>query len=66
MNGMGVTAKLVKEAFSVRSSLPENEHADKVLKTRSASEQMKSQARSSSLNFTLSYGHMCLNLIMRG
>ncbi|KAM1714192.1 hypothetical protein ACFX1S_024963 [Malus domestica] len=43
MSVMGVTAKLVKEAFSVRSSLPESEHADKVLKTRSASEQMKSQ-----------------------
>ncbi|KAM1513177.1 hypothetical protein ACFX13_025365 [Malus domestica] len=51
MSVMGVTAKLVKEAFSVRSSLPESEHADKVLKTRSASEQMKSQARSSSLNW---------------
>ncbi|KAB2613056.1 hypothetical protein D8674_035372 [Pyrus ussuriensis x Pyrus communis] len=41
MSGMGVTAKLVKEAFSVRSSVSESEHADKVLKVRSASERMK-------------------------
>ncbi|XP_070661628.1 uncharacterized protein [Malus domestica] len=41
MSGMGVTAKLVKEAFSMRSSVSESEHADKVLKIRSASERMK-------------------------
>ncbi|XP_048443230.1 uncharacterized protein LOC103961527 isoform X5 [Pyrus x bretschneideri] len=41
MSGMGVTAKLVKEAFSVRSSVSESEHVDKVLKVRSASERMK-------------------------
>ncbi|XP_021800584.1 uncharacterized protein LOC110744862 isoform X1 [Prunus avium] len=40
-SGMGVAAKLVQEALSVRSSPPESEHADKVLKVRSASEQIQ-------------------------
>ncbi|XP_062008737.1 uncharacterized protein LOC133725475 isoform X1 [Rosa rugosa] len=39
--GMGVTAKLVKETLAVCTSLPESECADKVLKARSASEQIK-------------------------
>ncbi|KAL6140684.1 hypothetical protein ACLB2K_058981 [Fragaria x ananassa] len=40
-SGMGVTAKLVKETLSVSTSLPESECADKVLKARSASKQIK-------------------------
>ncbi|VVA23985.1 PREDICTED: telomere repeat-binding [Prunus dulcis] len=39
-SGMGVAAKLVQEALSVRSS-PESEHADKDSKVRSASEQIQ-------------------------
>lgn len=45
-SGMGVTAKLVKETLSVSTSLPESECADKVLKARSASEQIKPLVRS--------------------
>ncbi|PQM40726.1 hypothetical protein Pyn_17099 [Prunus yedoensis var. nudiflora] len=40
-SGMGVAAKLVQEALSVRSSPPESEHEDEVLKVRSASEQIQ-------------------------
>lgn len=40
-----MAAKLVQEALSVRSSPPESEHADKVLKVRSASEQIQPQVR---------------------
>ena len=46
---MGVTAKLVNETLAVRTSLPESEWADKVLKARSTSEQNEPLVRSTCL-----------------